>query len=284
MKATLPLPLQRGAVALTLVSFVSAISVPASAQDAERCVTLHTSGQDSREKGRWVAARENFVQCALDSCPSVVREECAKLLASLDASMPTVVFQARDAAGRPTSQVEVRLGSKVFLPQLKPTAVPIDPGQHTFTFRTTDGTSVQQQVTAVEGQKNQLVGIDFAPRKQDPVKAPGDAGAESSMAGIPVGAYVLGAVAVVGLGSFGYFSLTGKSKQSDLEGSCAPRCSDSDYDDMQRNFVIADVSLGVALVAGGLATWLVLGSSKEATQVGVQPMRSGAAASMIGHF
>ena len=95
---------------------------------------------------------------------------------------------------------------------------------------------------------------------------------------------MLGGVAVAGLGSFGYFSLTGKSKQSDLEDSCAPRCSDEDYDNMQRNFVIADVSLGVALIAGGVATWLVLDGSKEEKRVGIVPLRSGAAASFQGRF
>ncbi len=279
-------PTQRLLAAASLASMLAASTMPAAAQDAEACVSLHTSGQDLKEKGKWVEARGNFVKCALDSCPNMVREECGKLLSSLDASIPSVVFQARDAKGQPTSSIEVRLKGEVFLKELKPTAVPLDPGQHRFTFRASDGSEVEKTVTAVEGQKNQLVGIDFKPKgKPKPVPvAPGGETADESGSGIPMGAYVLGGVAVLGLGSFGYFSLTGKSKQSDLEDSCAPRCSDEDYDDMQRNFIIADVSLGAALIAGGVATWLVLDSSKEKKQVGIVPLPSGAAASFQGRF
>ena len=159
-------PTQRLLAAATLASTLTAFAMPAAAQDAEACVSLHTSGQDLKEKGKWVQARESFVKCALDSCPNVVREECGKLLSTLDASIPSVVFQARDTKGQPTSAVEVRLEGKVFLKELKPTAVPLDPGQHRFSFRAADGSEVEKTITAVEGQKNQLVGIDFKPKPQ----------------------------------------------------------------------------------------------------------------------
>jgi hypothetical protein len=39
---------------------------------------------------------------------------------------------------------------------------------------------------------------------------------------------------------------------------CAPRCSHDDRDEVLRDYRIADVSLGVAVVALGVGLWLAL--------------------------
>lgn len=274
---------RRRRVAVLMGVFATVVAGPALAQDAESCVAAHTEGQTLREQGKWVEAREAFVKCAVESCPSVVSEECAGLLRSVDKSLPTVVFQARDKNGA-TLSVKVTRAGAPFLDKLPATAVPLNPGLHELTFRASDGTTIKKSISAVEGQKNQLITVDLVPKSLETPKPPTEAPDESTSGGIPPLAYALGGLAIVGLGSFTYFSLSGKSDQSDLESSCAPGCPPDDYDRMQQKFVIADVSLAVALVAGGAAAWLALGSGKDAERVGVYAVPAGAAASLRGSF
>ncbi len=256
----------------------------ASALDAEECVSLHASGQDARENGKLTAARTSFLQCASEACPTVVREECARLLASTETSLPTVVFEARNAAGETENDVEVSVDGNVIADKLRATAIGIDPGEHDFRFRGPGGKTAQQRITLLEGQKNRLIRIDFAeaPRKTQPTTTPTEP--QKRATGIPTLAYVLGGVSIVSLGAFGYFALSGKSKQSDLEDHCAPRCPGSDYDAMRQRYLFADIALGVAVVSGGVATWLVLGNSESPNRVGVRPLPAGAAATYETRF
>jgi hypothetical protein len=67
--------------------------------------------------------------------------------------------------------------------------------------------------------------------------------------------WVAGGVTVVGLIAFSVFALSGNSKESDLD-ACKPACDDrSVYDDMQRDYLIADVSLAVSIVAAGVGAY-----------------------------
>ena len=65
-------------------------------------------------------------------------------------------------------------------------------------------------------------------------------------------------MAVVGLGSFAVFALSGKSKEDDLAGKCSPNCSDDEVGSVKSSYLIADVSLGVAAVATIVAVVLAL--------------------------
>jgi hypothetical protein len=75
--------------------------------------------------------------------------------------------------------------------------------------------------------------------------------------GIPTLAIVFGAVGVAALGSFVYFAVDAKSDVDDLEDTCAPGCDQSDVDRASRKALIADISLGVGVVALAAAGWVV---------------------------
>lgn len=259
------------------------VATNARAIEAEECVTLHASGQDARENGKLTSARTSFLQCAAEECPGVVREECARLLGAVETSLPTLVFEAKDAKGNNIKDVEIRVNGNLIADKLRATAIGIDPGEHRFQFKGPNGRIVTQEITVLEGQKNRLISIDFAEKsakKPDPSLEPKPQPTRS----VPVAAYVLGGVSVVSLGAFGYFALSGRSKQSDLEDRCAPNCPVSDYDDMKQKFLFADIALGVAVLSGGVATWLVIGSGKSESRVGVQALPAGAAARWEARF
>jgi hypothetical protein len=102
-----------------------------------------------------------------------------------------------------------------------------------------------------EGQKNVRVkALLPAPAPKEAPKPP-----EDEAAPIPTATWVGAGVAVVGLISFSVFALSGNSKESDLD-ACKPACEDrSVYDDMQRDYLIADVSLAVSVVAAGVGAY-----------------------------
>jgi len=77
------------------------------------------------------------------------------------------------------------------------------------------------------------------------------------------GTFVAAGVGVLALSSFAYFGLKASSDTSTLRETCAPHCNEQDVDAVRTKLVVANVSLGVSIVALGLAgaLWLTEGSS-----------------------
>jgi hypothetical protein len=70
---------------------------------------------------------------------------------------------------------------------------------------------------------------------------------------VPTASWILGGVSILGLVGFTGFGLTGKSAEG-----CVPSCTRSQVDDFRRDYLFADLSLGVAIVTGGLAAYFAL--------------------------
>ena len=87
--------------------------------------------------------------------------------------------------------------------------------------------------------------------------------------GLPASVYILGGLGIVALGSFGYFGVTAIRQRDDLESDCAPGCSQDDKDSVDRKLLIADISLGVAVLSLGAATWIALSSGKKEGDVAI---------------
>ena len=80
---------------------------------------------------------------------------------------------------------------------------------------------------------------------------------------IPPEAWVFGAVGAAGLTSFGFFGWRAWWERDDLRERCAPNCSTSDVESAKRKALIADVSLGVAVVGLAGATYFVVRNDDE---------------------
>jgi hypothetical protein len=88
-------------------------------------------------------------------------------------------------------------------------------------------------------------------------------------------------VGAVGLASFGFFAIKSHSAKSDLE-DCKGRCAADEVDAVRRDQIIADVSLGIGVVALGIAAYLHFGTSGAETRsapgswsLGVAPLPGG---------
>jgi len=230
----------------------------ANASAVKSCVAAHEQAQTLRTQKKLHAAREKFVACAKSDCPVVLRKECTEQMEQLESSAPTVALEAIDDKGMGDPQVKVTIDGLVVADKLTGGALPVEPGEHVFRFeRASDGKAIEQRVLVVEGEKNKKIVADYQallPKPETPPATP-QPGPEKK---VPVLAYVAGGVAVLGLGSFAFFSISGRSEESDAAKRCEPRCTDSDLSPIKRDYLIGDISLGVAIVAAAAAVVLAL--------------------------
>ena len=233
-------------------------AAPASKGSAKAaCLAAHEDATSLLTQKKPHAAHDKFVACARAECPTVVRKECGEQLALVEQDAPTVALEARDEAGMDTTTVKVTMDAAVIADHLTGAAIDVEPGEHLFRFERADGKAIEQKVLVVEGEKNRKVVADFATLVPKP--PPGGEVvpvAPHEPKKIPVLAYVLGGVGVVGLGGFAFFALTGKSAEKGLASSCNPNCSNDQLSPVKRDYLFADISLGIGIV--GVVTAAIL--------------------------
>jgi len=234
--------------------------------DVAACVEAHASGQREAKAGRLEAASELFAACVSErGCPGTIRAECAEFRKETERNRPTLIFAALDEQGQDLIAVRVYEGDRVVTDSLDGRPIAIDPGEHHFRFELASGQVLTSKVLVREGEKNRIVSL----RAKSASKA-GDgpeSSAEPGQGQLPTGFWVASGVGAAALSSFGVFALLGHGKQSTL-AECSPNCAESsqaDYDAMHRDYLIADISLGVALASAGVATWLFFSSDRAST-------------------
>lgn len=283
----------RTGIALTLVVAFGLSTARSSSAPSEKqaCVDASQKAQQLRSDGKMITAREQLLVCARDACPGVVRKDCGRWMAEVDEALPSVVIGAKDGHGHDLDAVKVTVDGKVFADRLDGKAQPIDPGTHVFRFEHETAPPIEEKVVVREGEKNRTISVVMhLPGDDVPLAASGGGGDKaprgSESREVPVESWVLGGVGVLALGSFVYFGLSGRGATSDLRSSCAPACNKGDVDSARTKLLIADVSLGVSVVALGLATFFFVSSTpeKRSAHLGVQPLVGGATLQLGGSF
>lgn len=258
-------------------------------KDKEVCIRAVEHAQVARLDGKLLEARAGFVTCARAVCPDAIRQDCTRWVTDVDASLPSVVFEAVWADGRDATGTRVLIDGKPLADHEPGRAVILDPGEHTFHFEVTGATPVETRNVIREGEKNRIIRATFTPSAPAPAPAsattqPPDTSASSVPASagtaapanlwqpvpppeqpahrpIPIAAYVLGGVALASFGAFAYLGLDGTSRLDAMRSGanpCAPWCK-ADSVSSARNEVLAGDILGFAgLAAAGVATWLAL--------------------------
>ena len=93
-------------------------SSAARATSTEACLAAYERSQELRLDGKFEASREQLSQCVDEGCPGLVRKDCSQWLGELDAAMPTIIFNARDAEGKDLVSARVRVDGNVMLEKL----------------------------------------------------------------------------------------------------------------------------------------------------------------------
>jgi hypothetical protein len=266
--------------------------------ESQACIQSHYDGQVAQREGRLLVAREAFTRCSVPDCPAVIREDCGSLQREVSQKIPSVVLAARSARGdEPGVKVSMDGVPIVAMPEGK--ALELESGRHVFRFEHPDFAPVEMTVIILAGDRNRAIVAELAPRASAEVPAPVLHRSTRTLeepGPVLWPTYLVGGVALVGLGIFIGFGAKGVSDRSELLGDtgCAPFCSDEELSGPRRDFLIADVGLGVALAATTATILLVAlrptkKSTVTVTSAGFAPAWSqgalaGAALEMGGAF
>ncbi len=232
--------------AAILFASVGASSAAGARPNVAACIDAHTEAQVLRRDGHFRQAKEKLRICVQDACPAIARKDCATWLGEIEHEEPTIVVVANGV----TEGTIVVDGES--MGPLDGRAIPVDPGRHVVRIESGGETKETALLVAV-GDHNRRVELEFRrPVAAAPPPAPAPERPPAS-SGPPVLTYVLGGVSIAALGSFGGFALAGKGDER-----CVPTCSQDQIDDFRRSYLIADVSLGVGLLAAAGAIWLAL--------------------------
>jgi hypothetical protein len=231
--------------------------------DVASCVESHASGQRATKEGHLTEASKLFASCGAsgEACPNEIRAECVALYTEVQRNIPTVTFSAVDARGADVVDVRVYSDDALLCQRLDGRALAIDPGMHRFRFEFAAGGVVSTNVLIREGEKNRIL-TARAPKTAAAMPEAAGSAAEQSRGdrALPAGFWLTAGVGVAALGSFATFALLGHGEKDKIE-ACSPSCPASRHDTftaLRRDYLLADLSLGVAVASAGVATWLLL--------------------------
>ncbi len=257
----------RGGFCACATLAIALLSAPAWADATkEQCADADVKAQDLRRDGKLSAAREKLRICAAQSCPPIVRDDCTKRLDDLEKAQPTIIFEAKDGAGNDLSTVKVTVDGLPFTDRLAGAPLPVDPGEHTFTFEVAGQPTLQKKIVVRENEQGRresvVLGAASAQSPAAPPETPSPGpGAQKILA------VVAGGIGVVGLGVGSAFGLIAMSKKNDAQNACPDLCKDpsgvsawSDAKSAGNVSTVAFIVGGVA-VAAGAVLWLTAPSS-----------------------
>jgi hypothetical protein len=256
------------------------------------CLAASESSLSMRNDHKLRAARAQLLVCSAASCPGDIRAECIRRVGDINAAMPTIVFEVKDAAGNDLTAVKVIMDSEPIAERLEGIALSIDPGEHAFTFEASGQPSVQQRFVIREGEKDRrqrvVIGAPVEPAvAATPDAAPGTPAVVETSGRTPLGSQRIAAIAAAGAGVVGValgavFGLQAISKHHDAAQACPDRqCPDQHGVDLWNDAVSAgNVStvafiVGAAGLAGGAILWFTArpaaSEAAPATTVGIGP-------------
>ncbi|MBX3227678.1 MAG: PEGA domain-containing protein [Labilithrix sp.] len=207
-------------------------------------------GQELRDQGKLLEAREQFLVCADPACPPPVPTYCAEWLEDVKKKLPSIALRVVDASGKDVAGATITIDGKPASADNKP--IDVDPGSHRVKVSRPGARDVEQTVVAAVGERGRVVSVklDADGTASEPTKS------GSPLSKFPTGSLIGWGVGAVGLLGFTAFGIKANLDYGSYESSCGHGCTTSDRDDVARTMVIADVFLAVGLVAAGVGTLL----------------------------
>ena len=239
----------------------------------DQCLQAYEAGQRLRQAGDLVAAADELLACGGPACPVRMQGDCQRWLDAVERSTPTVIFRVRGSGGELLTNVTASIDGGA--PRLLDgRALLINPGEHVILFERDGYRALRTPVFVTEGEKleprevtlESLVNLAPSPNLLDvgagQLGSGDDPGARARQpAGEPGRALspwplALGAVGLAGGAGFVVFGVRAKNGETDLD-QCTPDCSQAQVDDVKRDYLWSNVSLGVGL-AGVVGAGLLL--------------------------
>jgi hypothetical protein len=222
--------------------------------EPDACVSSFHEGQQLKTEGKYLAARKELLECAQPECGEALVESCIQMYTALEAAVPSVVLSAQ-RGGTQLVNVSVAANGVQLTESLDGKALDLDPGAYSLSFQVPGAPPVQQDVVIRAGEKQRPIVAFFpaetpAPMRATPPSLPEPApAAEPSSGGVPVMSYVLGGLGVVGLGTAVAFGVSASNLRDEMSETCAPNCSRSAVEAVDRRSLMSTVALGVGAAA-----------------------------------
>lgn len=225
----------------------------------DQCLEAHENAQLLRLDGKLLEAKRALARCTLEGCPNAVRADCTGWLSQVITTLPSVVLAATSERGD-ENRVRVVMDGTELTRELDGKAIELDPGPHVFRFELAPYPAIEQRVVLREGEHERFVAVSFVSEKKQPTAqtspAPAAPPAVSAASGpaqrpVPWITYALGGVTLAAMGSATTFGLIALNQRRNKLDSCAPLCSEHDKRDVERPALAADISVAIAVVAGG---------------------------------
>jgi hypothetical protein len=228
------------------------------------CGEAYVEGQELRSAGKLIPARERLLRCT-QLCTGTFMSECHDWLRDVEARIPSIVIRALGPDGADVAGIRVSVdGTASTRPEGAP--IELDVGRHRVKVVADGYTPLERELVAVEGESRRLVTVTLArevrvqePAAKPPEEPPQEPKAETGSPttgtrALPWTVLALGGVAVASAAVFGTFALMGDHIRGDLDGAgCKPYCDASRVDAFRRDYLVADIALGTAVVAAGVA-------------------------------
>jgi hypothetical protein len=263
-----------------------------------QCLAASESSIALRNHHKLHDALKQLLVCSVASCPGDVRNECTRLIAAVNAAMPSIVFEAQDAAGNDLAAVTVTMDGQPLTERLDGSALSIDPGEHAFSFSAAGRPKVEKRFVLREGEKARRERIVLAslpapaapapvaaapPMVTSPAEQPAAAEPSGGLGTQRIMAIVAAGVGVAGVGVGIGFGVHSMSKHDQAKTACpdASTCPDSNGVTLWHQAVIAGDVATLAFVVGAIGLgsaatlWFTAtphsgpADSKPTTQVGL---------------
>jgi hypothetical protein len=231
-----------------------------------QCLTTPVEGQKLRKADKLLGARDKFTVCAHDNCPKEIVQDCTQWAREVDESIPSVVLAARDPSGHDLLDARVSIDGTPAV-AASPRAIDLDPGVHRFVFQRPGSPDVPLDVLLREGEKNREIAATIGTAASLPPESirqppPPPVVPVVLEREVPVSAWVLGGVGVAALASFGTFGAIALGQRG--SDHCDSGCTPAQKTNVETKYIVADASLGVAVVALAVATWVYFAHPKVA--------------------
>jgi hypothetical protein len=280
----------RTSALLVFAGLLALPTVAAAAPTPRDCAAASEDALALKKQDKLGAAKDRLLVCTDAACPAEVREECSRRMSEVTASIPSVVFDVKDASGSDVSAVRVTMDGALLVDHLGAAAVPIDPGEHTFKFEVAGQPPVEKKFVVREGEKNRHLevaiggGVAAAPVPAGgaaltavPLPSPStpDQAEGSSWSTQKTFAIVTAGVGVLGVGLGAVFGANAMSKWSDAKNQCGTGCDASSPAQASKNDAQSAATLSTVMFAvggagllGGAILWF---TAPSGAQVQVTP-------------
>ncbi len=247
--------LARAAACLGCLTSALSFAGPVLAEEVEptrdQCLEAHRNAQQLKQSARFLEAQEHLQVCSSASCPGAIISDCGDWITELERITPSLVFEVR-LDGKVASDAIVSVDGQVVTDRVH--AFKVNPGSHRVRVELASFEPREEELVVPEGQRMRMLSFDFESKRVEAAPPPPPPLAPAAPPPpperpTPFIVYPLLGLGVAGLGSFGVFSYLGKSEQDELERSCSPDCSSKDLEDMERFYLIGDISAGVGAAA-----------------------------------